>query len=88
VADHMFAHNNEVHWDLNFIKLVHDWEVDFVSSFSILFILSGGVGEMKTSFVGFLPKDELSRLKHFTNFFSPILTTLSLGRAFRGLRLL
>jgi hypothetical protein len=26
VADHMFAHNNEVHWDLNFIKLVHDWE--------------------------------------------------------------
>jgi hypothetical protein len=26
LADHMFAHNGEVHWDLTFIRLVHDWE--------------------------------------------------------------
>jgi hypothetical protein len=24
VADHMFAHNEVVHWDTNFIRLVHD----------------------------------------------------------------
>jgi len=30
----MFGHNDEVHWDMNFIRLVHDWEVDSVSSFS------------------------------------------------------
>jgi hypothetical protein len=29
----VFAHNDEVHWDMNFIKLEHDWEVDSVSSF-------------------------------------------------------
>jgi hypothetical protein len=34
VAGHMFGHNDEVHWDMNFIRLVHDWEVDSVSSFS------------------------------------------------------
>jgi len=33
VADHMLCHNDEVHWDMNFIILVHDWEVDTVSSF-------------------------------------------------------
>ena len=55
--------------------------------FSILFILLG-VGKMKTSFVGFLPKGELSLSKHFTKFSSPMLTTLSLGKASGGLRLL
>ena len=33
VADHMFTHNDEVHWDVGFIKLVHDWEVDTAFSF-------------------------------------------------------
>jgi hypothetical protein len=33
VADHMFTHNGEMHWDMNSIRLVHDWEVEFVSSF-------------------------------------------------------
>jgi len=33
LADHMLAHNNEVHWDMNFIRLVHGWKVDTVSSF-------------------------------------------------------
>jgi hypothetical protein len=23
----MLSHNGEVHWDMNFIMLVHDWEV-------------------------------------------------------------
>jgi hypothetical protein len=32
VADHMLVHNDEVHWDMNFITLVHDWEVNIVSS--------------------------------------------------------
>ena len=29
----MFAHNNEMHWDMNFIRLVHDLKVESVSSF-------------------------------------------------------
>jgi hypothetical protein len=29
----MFAHNDEVHWDMNIIKLVHDCDVVYVSSF-------------------------------------------------------
>jgi hypothetical protein len=33
VANHMFAHNNEMHWDMNFIRLVHDLKVESVSSF-------------------------------------------------------
>ena len=33
VADHIFAHNDVVHWDIHFITLVHDWEVYSVSSF-------------------------------------------------------
>jgi hypothetical protein len=32
-AGHMFAHSNKVHWDINFITLEDDWEVDFVSYF-------------------------------------------------------
>jgi hypothetical protein len=45
VADHMFAHN-EVHWDMNFIRLVHDWEVDFVSSlFNALYSIRMGWGD-------------------------------------------
>jgi hypothetical protein len=33
LADHMFAHNDKVHWEMNFIRLVHDWEVDSVYYF-------------------------------------------------------
>jgi hypothetical protein len=33
VADHMFAHNDKMLWDVNFIGLVHDWKVESVSSF-------------------------------------------------------
>jgi hypothetical protein len=29
----MFVHNDEVHWDMNFIILVHDWEVDTITFF-------------------------------------------------------
>jgi hypothetical protein len=32
-ANLMVAHNDVVHWDINFIILVHDWEVDSISSF-------------------------------------------------------
>lgn len=38
VADHMLSHNDMVHWDINFIILVHDWEGDFISPFfSVLY---------------------------------------------------
>ena len=33
VADLRSVINNKAHWDINFTKLVDDWEVDFVSSF-------------------------------------------------------
>jgi hypothetical protein len=46
----------------------------------MLYILLGGVGEIKTNVVGFLPKDNLLRSKLFTKFSSPTLTTLSIGR--------
>lgn len=29
----MLSHNDMVHWDINFIVLVHDWEGDFISPF-------------------------------------------------------
>jgi hypothetical protein len=32
VADHMLVHNGEVDWDMNFIRFVHDWKVEVVSS--------------------------------------------------------
>jgi len=41
VTDLMVAHNDVVHWDINFIKLVHDWEVDSVSHlFNVLYSIS------------------------------------------------
>jgi hypothetical protein len=43
---------------------------------------------MKMGVVGFLPKDDLLRSKHFTKFSSPTLTTLSLEGASGGLRLI
>jgi hypothetical protein len=55
--------------------------------FSMLYIQLG-VSEMKINVVGFLPKDNLLRLELFTNFSSPTLTILSLGRASGGPRLL
>jgi hypothetical protein len=33
VANHMFPYNDKLHWGMNFILLVHDWEVEFVPSF-------------------------------------------------------
>jgi hypothetical protein len=45
VADQMLAHNGVVHWDLNFIRLVHDWRVDIVSSLvNILYFVKLGRG--------------------------------------------
>lgn len=32
MANHKIIHNNGVHWGMNFFRLVHDWELDFVSS--------------------------------------------------------
>jgi hypothetical protein len=38
VANHEFVHNGEVHWEMNFIRLVHDLEVDVVSSlFNVIY---------------------------------------------------
>jgi hypothetical protein len=33
MADLRSVSNDMVHWDINFTRLVHDWEVDSVSSF-------------------------------------------------------
>jgi hypothetical protein len=45
VADLMIAHNDVVHWDINFIRLVHDWEVDSISSFfNVLYSIRMGQG--------------------------------------------
>jgi hypothetical protein len=33
VADLRSVSNDTTHWDINFTRLVHDWEVDSVSSF-------------------------------------------------------
>jgi hypothetical protein len=33
VADCIFSYNAEVHSEMNFIRLLHDWEVDFVFFF-------------------------------------------------------
>jgi hypothetical protein len=45
VADHIFAHNDVVYWDINFIRLVHDWEVYSVSSFfNVLYSTRTGWG--------------------------------------------
>jgi hypothetical protein len=86
VADCIFSYNAEVHSEMNFIRLLHDWEVDFVFFFfSVLYILLR-VREMKISAVGFLPKDNLLR-SNFTKF-SPMLSTFSLGRTFGGVRIL
>ncbi len=30
VVDHTFGHNDEMHWDMDFIRLVHHREVEFV----------------------------------------------------------
>jgi hypothetical protein len=46
----------------------------------MLYILLGGVGEIKTIVVRFIQKDDLLRSKLFTKFSSPTLTTLSIGR--------
>jgi hypothetical protein len=46
VVGHMFAHNDVVHWDINFIILVHDWGVYSVSSFfNVLYSTRMGQGD-------------------------------------------
>jgi hypothetical protein len=47
----MSAHNDKMLWDMNFIRLVQDWEVDYVSSFfnALYSIRMGRIGEDKLS---------------------------------------
>jgi hypothetical protein len=33
VADHMVDHSDGLHRDLNYFKLVHDWELDSITMF-------------------------------------------------------
>jgi hypothetical protein len=37
VADHMQFWNGNIYWNIFFIRPVHDWEMEMVSSFSELF---------------------------------------------------
>jgi hypothetical protein len=74
VADLRSVSNYTAHWDINFTTLVDDWEVDFVSSFfNVLY----------PARVGWEGDGRLNALK-----MKILLTPLSLGRAFGGLRLL
>lgn len=47
VADHIFAYYDKVHSEMNFIRLLHDWGVDFVFSFfsSLYSVKSWGDGD-------------------------------------------
>jgi hypothetical protein len=45
VADLKIINNDVVYWHINFIGLVHDWEVDFVPSFfNVLYSIRVGRG--------------------------------------------
>jgi hypothetical protein len=37
VANLRSVSNDSVYWDINFIRLVHDWEVDYISFFNVLY---------------------------------------------------
>jgi hypothetical protein len=74
-----------VHWDINFIISMHDWEVDFVSFFNVLHSIRM-VQKVTISYDGFLRKDSLLRSKLTMKFF-PTLTPF-FGRVFGGLRIL
>ncbi len=52
----------------------------------MLYFLLVGVREWKISVVGFPPKDDLLRSKHFAKLSFPMLTNVSLGRASGGWR--
>jgi len=39
MADHMLFSNDTVQWNITFIRSVHDWEVETVSSFFKSFVL-------------------------------------------------
>lgn len=82
MADHMVDHNDGLHRDMNFFRLVHDWELDSITLlFNTLYSVRMGRGvEDKFSW-------NLLRSKLFTKS-SPTSTPLSLGRAYGGSRLL
>lgn len=37
VVDHMQFFNENFRWNISFTRLVHDWEVDFVTFFDLLY---------------------------------------------------
>jgi len=46
VADHMVAHNDGLHCNMNFFRLVHDWELDSITLlFNTLCVVRMGRGE-------------------------------------------
>jgi hypothetical protein len=42
VVELRIVSNDAVYWDINFIRLVHDWEVDSVSFFNVLYLAKMG----------------------------------------------
>jgi hypothetical protein len=87
VADLRILNNDVVHWDINFIRLVHDWEVDFVSSFfNVLYSVRLGWGcDDKLCWT---PSKRSFEFKSFFKVLLPNVDSSSLERAFGELRLL
>jgi hypothetical protein len=64
VVDLKIVSNDMVHWDINLIRLVHDWEVDSVSSFfNVLY--SAGVGREADDGLCWTPSKRSFEVKSF-----------------------
>jgi hypothetical protein len=44
VADHLQHHNSSTHWEIQFIRLVHDWELESITTFLDLLYSSLVIG--------------------------------------------
>jgi hypothetical protein len=56
--------NDTTHWDINFTRLVHDWEVDFVSS-SMFYAPLEWVGRVMIAYVECAKKEDLLKSELF-----------------------
>jgi hypothetical protein len=88
VANHGFVHNGEVHWEMNFIRLVHDLKVDVVSSlFNVIYAVRLVQG-VEDKLCWILSKGRSFEVKTFLKLSFPMLIYLSFGGTFGGVRLI
>jgi hypothetical protein len=86
VAGLMLAHNDEVHWDMSIIKLVHAWEVDNVSSLLNALYSTRRSWGAEDKCVCVPLKRQYFEVIIFYNVLLPKLTTLSFGRVYEDRR--